>query len=198
MIGNATSLIERVTNLRNLLIVDLESTCYENEPPHFFSEIIEIGAVVFDPASLEVIGEFQRFVKPMLFPILSDFCKQLTSITQEQVDGGVSIDQALKEIGAFARKYDAVFCSWGYYDRKQIERVCLRFSIPYPFQKAHISLKHEHSAFYGIKKLGLGQALRFHGFTLEGTHHRAIDDARNIAKITRQMIQDGWRNVDWM
>jgi inhibitor of KinA sporulation pathway (predicted exonuclease) len=36
----------------------------------------------------------------------------------------------------------------------------------------------------GLKKAkGLGRALRIAGLELLGTHHRGIDDARNIARL---------------
>lgn len=182
--------------MKNLLIIDLESTCYqrEQEPNNFFSEIIEIGAVVLDKETLEGIEEYQCFVKPVLFPQLSNFCKELTTITQEQVDYGIPLSQALEEIGSLARKHDALFCSWGFYDRQQFKRVCERFGLVYPFRKEHVSLKHVHSEFYQLpRKLGMEQALRHHQIPLKGIHHRGIDDARNIAKIARQMIIEGWK-----
>jgi len=49
-------------------------------------EIIEIGAVMVEAQGLTVIDEFQTFIKPVRYPILTEFCKSLTSITQEQVD----------------------------------------------------------------------------------------------------------------
>ena len=33
------------------------------------------------------------------------------------------------------------------------------------------------------KKLGMAEALKHCGLPLEGTHHRGIDDARNIARL---------------
>lgn len=62
----------------NYIIFDLEATCWAQKGP--ISEIIEIGAVKIGP-DLNTISEFSSFVKPMRNPILSDFCKELTSIT---------------------------------------------------------------------------------------------------------------------
>jgi inhibitor of KinA sporulation pathway (predicted exonuclease) len=48
----------------------------------------------------------------------------------------------------------------------------------------HISLKHQHGEFNRFRKgMGMAGALAEDGFSLEGTHHRGIDDARNISKI---------------
>jgi inhibitor of KinA sporulation pathway (predicted exonuclease) len=49
--------------------------------------------------------------------------------------------------------------------------------------KNHISLKHQYADIKGIKGVGMPTALKMEGLTMEGTHHRGIDDAKNIAKI---------------
>lgn len=47
--------------MKDLLIVDLEATCFQRgeEPADFVSEIIEIGAVVFDTIERHITGELQ-------------------------------------------------------------------------------------------------------------------------------------------
>jgi hypothetical protein len=81
---------------RYLYCVDLEATCDEvglHESPRSLvvvpdqMETIEIGLVVIDLETLEIVDEFQRFVQPQINPTLTDFCKQLTSIQQSNVDG---------------------------------------------------------------------------------------------------------------
>ena len=181
--------------MKNLLIVDLEATCFPRgkEPADFTSEIIEIGAVVFDTAARRVTRELQAFVRPSLFPALSPYCIQLTGIQQADVDAGLPLEQALSRLAALSAPADTVFSSWGFYDQRQIERECARRGIPYPFAKDHISLKHNHASFYGLKHpLGMDAALAYHQLPLLGRHHRALDDARNIAAIAARMLDDGW------
>ena len=90
-----------------------------------------------------------------------------------------------------------MFASWGFYDQRQIARVCARFDVPYPFAPAHISLKHCHAEFYRLRHpLGMDGALRMHDMPLTGKHHRALDDARNIAKIAVRMLADGWTHPE--
>lgn len=185
--------------MKNLLIVDLEATCYDRgqDPPGFFSEIIEIGAVVLATASHTLTTDYQTFVRPVLFPMLSAFCTTLTTIQQAEADGGLPLATALRQLQALYDPARAVFASWGFYDQRQIARVCARFDLPYPFAPAHISLKHSHAEFYRLRQpLGMDGALRLHQIALAGTHHRALDDARNIAKIAAQMLADGWTHPD--
>ena len=48
----------------------------------------------------------------------------------------------------------------------------------------HISLKHQYAEIKGLRKpIGMGRALKKERLELDGTHHRGIDDARNISKI---------------
>jgi 3'-5' exoribonuclease 1 len=56
--------------------------------------------------------------------------------------------------------------------------------VPYPMPGRHVNLKALFSSTRGIrKKLGMAQALQHVGLPLDGTHHRGIDDARNIARL---------------
>jgi inhibitor of KinA sporulation pathway (predicted exonuclease) len=182
--------------MKNLLIVDFEATCFMSgkEPPDFFQEIIEIGAVLLDTATRLPAGEYQTFVKPVLFPTLSPFCIKLTSIQQQDVDAGLSFDEAVQGLAGLWDHESTVFASWGFYDQRQLERQCQRFGVAYPFaEQQHISVKHEHAQLYKLKKpLGMSKALELHQIPLTGTHHRGIDDARNIAHIAARMLDDGW------
>ncbi|WP_242288838.1 MULTISPECIES: 3'-5' exonuclease [Bacillus cereus group] len=182
--------------MKHLLIIDLESTCFKRgaEPRNFFSEIIEIGAVVLNTETFEIVEEYQTFVKPVLFPTLSEYCLHLTTIRQDEVNNGKPIKDALNEIASLYNKYDCVFASWGFYDKKQFKSVCDRFGLDYPFGHAHISLKHEHGNWTRQRPMGMERALKMHHLSLEGTHHRGIDDARNISKIASHMIHFGWKH----
>ena len=65
------------------------------------TELSEWGCVLVDLRSrpAEIVSEFQEYVKPKYNPRLTDFCKELTAITQEQVDEGSSLE-VRKEVGA--------------------------------------------------------------------------------------------------
>ncbi|VEF10868.1 Inhibitor of the KinA pathway to sporulation, predicted exonuclease [Pseudomonas fluorescens] len=43
----------------------------------------KIGMVVIDLETLEVVDELQRFVRPQINPVLTDFCKGLTSFNKQ-------------------------------------------------------------------------------------------------------------------
>ena len=168
----------------NYVIVDLEATCWEGHDKSR-NETIEIGAVLINEQG-QFLSEFEAFVKPLKFPILSDFCKNLTSITQANVDNAPYFSEVLEAFKSWFGhgQKDYVICSWGFYDRKQFESDCELHGLDKSWLRPHISLKHQHGKLTGQKRaLGMKRALEAEGLTLEGTHHRGIDDARNIAKI---------------
>lgn len=168
----------------NYIIFDLEATCWEGVRTDK-NEIIEIGALLINE-QIEIVSEFEQFVKPVKNPILSDFCTELTSIQQRDVDNAPYFDEALKLFKEWfqADKEPYLLCSWGFYDRKQLRSDCEIYGLDDKWTKPHISLKHQHAKIKGLKRaIGMKTALEEEGFELDGTHHRGIDDARNIAKI---------------
>ncbi|WP_336784060.1 3'-5' exonuclease [Paenibacillus illinoisensis] len=174
----------------NYIVFDLEATCGK-EIPDGESEIIEIGAVKLND-KLEVVDEFQSFIRPVLHPQITYFCEDLTSITQADVDGAPVFEDVYldfirwcKEVAPFSQYTDDFWlCSWGYYDKKMLKTDCNRWGVPHNEFTNHISVKHQHGSMIGIKRgVGMTSALEKLGIALEGTHHRGIDDARNIAKI---------------
>ncbi len=174
----------------NYIIVDLEATCWE-ERGDKRNEIIEIGAVCVND-NLEVLGEYCQFVKPKNHPVLSEFCTQLTSITQSQVD---CADEAPKVIASFINWInsfdgDYILCSWGHYDRVQFKNDCELHGLDWSWTHRHISLKHQYGRIKGLRRPpGMKRALKSEKIELEGTHHRGIDDAKNILKIFKKYFQ---------
>lgn len=167
------------------LVIDVEATCERGGllPPKE-TEIIEIGAVLVRSGSFEPEGEFQTFIRPVAHPRLTAFCTELTSITQNDVARAPIFPAAIASLSAFIAGRDALFCSWGEYDRNQFKRDAQRHRVSLPFGGRHLNLKALFSETLGeSERFGMAGALRRVGLRLEGTHHRGIDDARNIAKI---------------
>lgn len=179
----------RITNAY-YLIIDLEATCSDDgSVPREEMEIIEIGAVMQSSRTFEIESEFQTFVRPVRHPVLTKFCTELTGIRQEQVAGAPPFAEAIEAMKKWMNAFeDALFCSWGDYDRNQFLQDCEYHKIAYPFRSEHLNLKAEFlRAQGGRKKLGIVAALKRLGLKFEGSHHRGLDDARNIARIVRRV-----------
>ncbi len=171
--------------MTTFIIVDFEATCCRNEEfPREEREIIEIGACALNEAH-QTVGEFQILVQPQRHPLLTPFCTKLTSITQEQVDTAVKFPQALERFRQWIYSFtNPVFYSWGSYDREQLVLDCEYYQLTYPFSEEHINVKHLfRKQILSRRDMGLSKALDKMGIPFEGKPHRAINDARNTAKL---------------
>jgi inhibitor of KinA sporulation pathway (predicted exonuclease) len=176
--------------LDRILVIDIESTCWQGQwpPPGQMSEIIEIGLCVVDVARLERIERRCLLVRPVRSEI-SPFCTDLTTLKPEDFHTAGTLADA---VGILKREYRAVerlWASWGDYDRNQFQKCCKELTVPYPFGPRHLNVKTLFAAAHGmLKEPGLDAACEQIGMTLEGTHHRGVDDAWNIAGILCQLL----------
>jgi len=178
---------------KHYLIVDLEATCCDKKTiPRREMETIEIGAVMADATRLTVVDEFCTFIKPVRHPILTEFCTELTTITQSDVDSAASYPQAISQFQEWLYPYrDFVFCSWGDYDKSQLEQDSQFHGLPFPIDAPHVNIKALFSEQQGLKKkLGMNGALNMCQLELQGVHHRGIDDARNMARMLPYIFGD--------
>ncbi|MBL0797833.1 3'-5' exonuclease [Pseudomonas sp. B7] len=184
---------------RYLYCVDLEATCDEVDESESARklvvvsdqmETIEIGLVVIDLELLEIVDEFQRFVRPQINPTLTDFCKQLTSIQQSDVDGALTYQEVGDELRTFAASYpDAAWASWGDYDARQLERDAGFAACPSLLEGLpHFNARKWHAGLYDDRPKSLEQAVESLGLVWQGTYHRGIDDAKNVASIIKEML----------
>jgi len=176
-----------VLGMTRILVVDLEATCADDDtiPPESM-ETIEIGAVWVDLQG-EEIARFQCFVRPVINPRLTPFCIGLTGIQQADVDGGLVFRDAAEQLRAFVAEHtrpDSFWASWGAYDRKQFERDAVRHGVPVPIVLPHLNAKRIFAKRKRIgKEVGLAKACQLAGLTMQGSHHRALDDALNVARL---------------
>lgn len=169
----------------NILVVDLEATCDDNASS-FDMETIEVGAV-WVASDGAVLDSFQAFARPVVNPRLTPFCSKLTGIHQADVDRAQAfpaVAEALRAFVARHRQPDATWASWGEWDRRQLELDSVRHGITQPIDLPHVNVKRVFTRVRRIgKEVGMAKACELVGLRLEGTHHRALDDALNVAKL---------------
>jgi len=143
------------------IIVDLEATCWDEQVDRTKMEIIEIGAVVVEARHDEIIREFSRFVRPIVEPILSEFCKQLTTITQAQVDQAEPFPVVFREFVSWIGGEEFTLCSWGGYDLTQFRLDCgrHRIALPRTFER-HVNVKQEFARVMNVRPCGMSKALK--------------------------------------
>lgn len=181
--------------LDKIIVVDLESACWRGTPPPGqMNEIIEIGIVTIETKSLSIIDKDSYIIKPK-FSKISDFCTQLTSITQEMVDQGQDFEDICSKISIKYNTKSRIWASYGEYDKNHLKNICNFFDVKYPFSDMHWNIKTMASIFYGFPEMGLDKLLNKLNIKMEGRHHRGSDDAYNIAKILIDILSKGRREI---
>lgn len=178
----------------NFIIYDLEATCWLGRPPSMVQEIIEIGAVLVNGYG-ETEGVFNSFIRPVVNPRLSSFCQELTSIRQEDVERARQFPEVAEDFQDWGEMFDDdyVLISWGEFDKKMLINDCKLHHIDYDWTEPHINLKEQYREIKRLKQArGLKAAVEAEGYEFVGTHHRGIDDAKNLAVIFTKYL-DEWR-----
>ena len=172
------------------MFLDLEATCHEEqtEENKRNMEIIEIGAVIVNDA-FEEISRFSSFARPVRNPILSAFCTQLTGIKQQDVDEADLFPAVNKKFYDWlTQELPDVWLSWGQYDFNQMNKDCKYHNVFYPLKYVtHLNAKTEYERERQKSAKGLSTTMRIERVPFVGSHHRALDDALNLAKLMQHV-----------
>ncbi|KAM3329618.1 hypothetical protein ACQJBY_026577 [Aegilops geniculata] len=186
-----------------LVVVDFEATCVK-DGRIFPQEIIEFPAVLVDGATGRIVSAFRRYVRPKHHPVLTQFCRELTGIRQEDVDGGVELGDALwlhdswlKAATAGAgnkRGVRLAVVTWGDWDcRTMLEFECRFKGIEKPScfdQWINLRVPFQ-AALGGGGRVNLQEAVRAAGLDWEGRLHCGLDDALNTARLLAEIMRRG-------
>ncbi|MCY1337125.1 Exonuclease [compost metagenome] len=169
------------------LVIDLEATTEEGGWPVAEMEVIEIGASLVDAGGRE-LDHFQRFVRPLRRPCLTAFCRELTHITQASVDGAAPFPSVWAQFERWLAAHGerlAGWASWGDYDRRQLEQEWRQHGQDSLLARLpHLNLKQRFAEMRQLPRpVGLNAALQLAGFNFHGQQHRALEDARNTARL---------------
>lgn len=173
-----------------LLIVDLEATCWETreESAKNTSEIIEIGIVRLDLNTGKIEKSEGIIVQPY-FSKVSPFCTKLTTLTQADVDKGITFDKAYDKLVDEYDSKNTPWTSFGAYDKKMLERQSQAWEAQSPMSEHHVNVKLLIALLSkNHKAVGMERVLKDLNIPLVGTHHRGIDDALNITKIFQRIV----------
>uniref|UniRef100_A0A8C2W6U2 ERI1 exoribonuclease 2 n=1 Tax=Cyclopterus lumpus TaxID=8103 RepID=A0A8C2W6U2_CYCLU len=198
-----------------LIVIDFESTCWRDRNNHS-PEIIEFPAVVMNTSTGEVESEFHTYVQPQEHPVLSEFCTELTGITQIQVEAGIPLQIVLSRFGRWLQNLQlemglvfpnrpqgssapspsqkqCAFVTWSDWDLGVcLQYECKRKQLHKPdVLNSWIDLRSTYRLFYDRKPKGLNGALQDLGIQFSGREHSGLDDSRNTAQLAARMMRDG-------
>ena len=169
------------------LVIDLEATTDEGGWPVSEMEIIEIGATLVNREGRE-LDHFQRFVRPSRRPMLTPFCRELTHITQANIDAATPLSEVWPLFERWLSPHHERlhgWASWGDYDRQQLLQEWQQLHLQsHLSQVPHMNLKQRFAKARRLERpMGLNSALQLAGMQFSGQQHRALEDARNTARL---------------
>lgn len=86
------------------------------------NEIIQIGAVKLDKHFRE-IGTLRLYVKPVVYKVINPVVSEITGISMEDLEKGMSFKEAVEILGAFVDE-ESIICSWAKDDAVELIRNC--------------------------------------------------------------------------
>lgn len=173
----------------NIIVVDLEATCWEgyDAPPDQENEIIEVGVSLLQPGNPP--GDAHNMLVTPTESVVSPFCEDLTGISQQMVDtDGIPFAEACQRLETQFNSRNRLWGSWGGWDRRIMRTQCKRRGVRYPFSKKFANLKRVFQDAYG-QRLHLAAALEAADIQPQGDAHRAGDDAYNTARLLAWLIE---------
>lgn len=182
----------------NYIVFDLEynqalSSNRENKPSipsNLTFEIIQIGAVKLDK-NLAAVSNFNELIKPEVHIDLHPYIKEMTGITEEQLNAGKPFKEAYTEFMDFIESDKTILCTWGTGDMRELFR-----NVEYHgFNTSSIPKKYINLQSYATKYLnyskglnvGLRNAVELLGIPITYEFHDAFNDAFYTAEIFKRI-----------
>lgn len=156
-------------------------------------EIIEIGAVIFDSETLEVLEEFEMKVKPQYGSFIKDEVKAVNGYNKEDWENAVSLSQALAIFADHAKDsvlmaqnvtFDWSFLQKGFRSEK------IKHTIHYHhLDLASMAWEHFPELRSGKESLSLKNLAKLVGVDPEPPVHRALYGAKCAFEIYKRLRQ---------
>lgn len=174
--------------------------------------LTEFPAVLLNLKTGNILSEFHQYLLPVESARLSDFCTNLTGITQNKIDAeGIPLatclmlfDKWLKEMitihslvlpktNRTAMQGNCAFATWSDWDLgicllKECARKRLKKN---SYFDQWIDIKYVYKKWYKYSPKNFAEALQHVGSMFRGREHSGIDDSRNIASLAHLMGKEG-------
>ena len=179
-----------------LLILDLEATCFGGQWEKGLQEVIELPAILVEEEKYNKISTFHQYVRPTEQPILSDFCKHLTGISQDTINASLEFTKVLDQFQDWTRgnglhPENCTIVTFGSWDLKYaIPNACAAANREIPAIldiniTKYVNLKKICQRKTGILPTSIPQLMDIVGRKFEGKEHSGINDVKNILTMLR-------------
>tara|TARA_B100000609_G_C17024508_1_gene335500 strand:- start:85 stop:711 length:627 start_codon:yes stop_codon:yes gene_type:complete len=180
----------------SVIFFDLEFTCWEDNnisnnwedvlrPP----EIIQIGFAWYDKINHHIKNVFSSYVKPKDNPVLSNYCKKLLNIDNDQIKNSPNLIDVVTNLSNWLDQIPEsyVFSSWGVEDYLIMVDNCDRSNIPNPLKDIdYIDLMRISHKMIGIddsKYYDREEVKKYLKIYEKDHNHEALQDAIDLKSI---------------
>lgn len=185
------------------LLIDFEATCKKDQKIHN-QEIIEFPVKLITADGKDV-AEFHKFVKPIMNPLLTEFCKELTGIDQKTVNDAQGWADVWCEFNMFLFEHgingtNTVTFTFGDWDLKTMlpcqMKMYSSMYIPKGMNriptvlKTWINLKSVYQEVYNESVGSLSDMVTKANLEFVGTPHSGISDTRSMTAVLKKIIQE--------
>ncbi len=149
-------------------------------------EIIQIGAVKLNQ-DFENVGEFNQYIKPVVYKRIHPYVEKITGIKQKDLEDGKPFKEVFASFCDFMDVSQDILCSWGGDDIKSLYRNVKYHKLPLsdiPDRYINIQgfatsyLKYEPG-----RAIGLKNAVELLNLEIDSSFHNALNDAVYTAEI---------------
>jgi len=183
------------------ILLDLEATCWITppRPKKQITEIIEIAAIAFEDPS-NIIDNFHTYIKPEIYPNISESCKELTGIKQIDLDLAEPFKPSIQKFEEWLDGFpNPIIFVWGNFDKAQIikESMFKKYTgkLFKMTNKRILAIDKILKKTYSLQKTGLLNVLSHFGLSFEGIPHKAEDDIKNTLNIIKKCYPDIKDNI---
>ncbi|MBQ6820075.1 MAG: exonuclease domain-containing protein [Clostridium sp.] len=152
------------------------------------NEIIEIGAIKLDNY-MKPLKEFKAYIKPSVIPVLNPKISEITSITENDLEKGLSFQEGMDKLADMIDEGD-IICSWAKDDVIEI----INNAIYYKYEnlnwlKNYLDLQEYSTKILGKKKsLSLKNALEEMRIKIDKSKlHDALNDAIYASEVFKRI-----------
>ncbi|CAF1645674.1 unnamed protein product [Adineta ricciae] len=199
MASASTSSIQR-QKYDYFLVLDFEATC-DNKSKLNQNEIIEFPVLKISGRTFECESIFHTYVTPTLNRQLTEFCTELTGITQNDVTNQPILSDVLQNFEEWLRKeyllnpkVNFIFVTCGDWDLfTMLPGQCTYFNLQRAaYFDRWINIKKSFKKVTGkFANSGMMGMLNDLHIQHQGRHHSGIDDCKNIAAILKALAERG-------
>lgn len=172
----------------------MKLTCLDLEMNQPSGKIIQIGAVVGDTESGEIVERYRAYVNPN--EPLADFIINLTGITEADISSkGVTLAEAYQGLREIHMRHGSFInpVTWGGGDSQELfNQLPSEARENWPLGRRWIDAKTIHVskmvANGRVLSGGLSTSMKAYNMKFQGRKHDALDDAENTFRIYNHML----------